>query len=158
ADMAQQLGDAPAEPALAHAMKRLEADAGRIKTAEHKPVDAGNLDFLDPPEKPGQLGKLAHYEVLELIGRGGMGIVLKAFDPKLHRFVAIKVLAPHLAASETARGRFQREARAAAAVSHEHVVAIYEVKEFDGLPYLAMEYVRGVSLQQRLEQSGPLKL
>src|SRR5882672_6769186 len=73
ADMAQQLADRPvAEPALANAIHRLEADAGRMETAEHQPVDAANLDFLDPPEKPGQLGKLAHYEVVELIGRGGM--------------------------------------------------------------------------------------
>src|SRR5207302_3221839 len=96
------------------------------------------LEFLGPAKQPGHLGSIYAYEVTELIGRGGMGIVLKAVDPSLHRFVAIKVLAPHLAASETARGRFQREARAAAAVSHEHVVAIYEVKEFNGLPYLAM--------------------
>jgi serine/threonine protein kinase len=150
--------DSP-EPALQELMSELKKKASEAVT-QVGPVAANvsSLEFLGPPKQPGHLGSIYHYEVTEFIGRGGMGIVLKAFDPSLHRFVAIKVLAPHLAASETARGRFQREARAAAAVSHEHVVAIYEVKEFDGLPYLAMEYVRGVSLQQRLEQSGPLKL
>src|SRR5262249_36742758 len=78
------LAEPPAvDAALAGAMDRLEADPGRVETAaEHRPED-GKLNFLDPPEKPGQIGKLAHYEVLEVIGRGGMGIVLKAFDPKL---------------------------------------------------------------------------
>jgi serine/threonine protein kinase len=77
-----------------------------------------SLGFLDPPEKPGQLRRLGHYEVLEVVGRGGMGIVLRAFDAKLHRIVAIKAMAPPLAADATARQRFIREARAAATVSH----------------------------------------
>jgi eukaryotic-like serine/threonine-protein kinase len=80
------------------------------------------LDFLEPSTKPGSLGRLGHYEVLEVVGRGGMGIVLRAFDEKLHRVVAIKVLAPALAAGISARQRFVREARAAAAVSRESVI------------------------------------
>jgi WD40 repeat protein len=85
-------------------------------------------------------------------------VVLKAFDEKLHRVVAIKVMAPQLATSATARRRFVREARAAAAVRDEHVVGIHAVDEANGLPYLVMEYVAGVSLQQRLDRSGPLQL
>jgi uncharacterized protein (TIGR03067 family) len=116
------------------------------------------LDFLAPPEKSGQLGKLGRYEVLEVIGSGGFGMVLKAIDPVLQRVVAIKVLAPQLATSATARQRFAREAKAAAAVSHDHVVAIHAVEETNGLPYLVMQYIAGESLQQRLDRDGPLEI
>src|SRR5262245_34854230 len=68
------------------------------------------LDFLEAPRQPGALGRLGHYEVLGLVGRGGMGVVLRAFDDKLRRVVAIKVLAPALAASAVNRQRFIREA------------------------------------------------
>src|SRR5262249_44203229 len=73
------------------------------------------LDFLEPSDQPGSIGRLGHYEVREVVGRGGMGVVLRAFDEALHRVVAVKVLAPQLAATVTARRRFTREARAAAA-------------------------------------------
>jgi WD40 repeat protein/serine/threonine protein kinase len=117
-----------------------------------------SLDFLDPPAKPGQLGRLGPYEVTEVIGRGGMSLVLKAFDPKIHRVVAIKVLAPFLAASANARQRFVREARATAAVKNDHVVTLHAVDEANDLPFLVMEYLAGVTLQQRLDQSGPLQV
>jgi hypothetical protein len=87
-----------------------------------------------------------------------MGVVLKAFDPALHRPVAIKVLAPALAGSATARRRFTREAQAAAAVCHDNVVAVHGVSEADGLPYLVMQYVAGESLQARLDRTGPLEV
>jgi serine/threonine-protein kinase len=93
-----------------------------------------------------------------LLGRGGMAVVLKAVDPALNRTVAIKVLAAHLASCGAARQRFLREARAAAAVVHEHVVAVHAVDEVGGLPYLVMEYVPGRSLQERLDRQGPLAL
>src|SRR5438477_1196364 len=89
---------------------------------------------------------------------GGMGIVLRAFDDKLHRVVAIKVMAAQLATNATARKRFQREAQAAAAVSHDHLVTIHAVEETNGLPYIVMQYVAGLSLQQRLDRDGPLQL
>ncbi len=116
------------------------------------------LDFLAPSRTPGSLGRLDHYEVHEVIGHGGMGVVLRAFDERLHRVVAIKVMAAHLATSATARRRFTREAQAAAAVSHDHVVTIHAVEEAHGLPYLVMQYVAGMSLQGRLESEGPLQL
>jgi hypothetical protein len=112
-------------------------------------------DFLTPSQRPDSLGRLDHYEILEVVGRGGMGVVLKGFDEKLRRVVAIKVLAPELAASGTARQRFAREARAAAAVSHEHVVTIHAVEEGHRPPYLVMEFVDGVSLQEKLDKEGP---
>jgi serine/threonine-protein kinase len=114
------------------------------------------LDFLDPPTQLNQLGKFDHYEILQEVGRGGRGIVLKALDPVLHRIVALKVIAPQLAAFALARQRFLREARAAAAVCHEHVVTIYAVSETKGLPYLVMQFVAGVSLQEHLEKRSPL--
>jgi hypothetical protein len=85
-----------------------------------------------------------------------MGVVLKAFDPALKRLVAIKVLSPALAGSATARRRFTREAQAAAAVCHDHIVTVHGVHEVDGLPYLVMQYVAGESLQERLDRTGPL--
>src|SRR5262249_50919665 len=108
------------------------------------------LTFLSPPARPSSLGLLDHYDVSEVLGQGGMGILLKAFDQTLHRVVAIKVMAPHLAQSATARKRFFREARAAAAVRHDHIIDIHAVAEANGLPYLVMEYVAGPSLQERI--------
>jgi serine/threonine protein kinase len=114
------------------------------------------LKLLGPTDDPAMLGRLAGYEIVGVIGCGGMGVVLKGFDARLNRFVAIKLLAPHLAASASARRRFAREAKAAAAVVHENVVAIHGVSEFQALPYLVMPYVRGESLQKRLDRGGAL--
>ena len=122
-----------------------------------------NLDFLQPSDNPQSLGRLDQYEILDVVGRGGMGLVLKARDTELNRIVAVKVLAPELASNATGRMRFGREAQAAAAVSHDHVVPIFAVKDKDGneqsdLPYLVMEYVDGQSLQQKIDGDGPLEL
>lgn len=140
------------------------SDALSIPTTARETQDqqAGNgdeaLDFLHPSTKPGALGRLGHYEVTALVGRGGMGVVLRAFDEKLHRVVAIKTMALELAASATARKRFIREAQAAAAVCHEHVVTIHAVEEDHRPPYLVMQYVEGCSLQDKLRREGPLQL
>ncbi len=115
------------------------------------------LGYLQPSDKPGVLGRLGHYEILEVLGRGAFGIVLKAFDEKLQRVVAIKVLAPAMAATSPARKRFLREARSSAAVRHEHVVNIHAVEE-QPIPYLVMEYIPGQTLQQRLDEKGPLDI
>ncbi len=113
------------------------------------------LDFLAPSLRTDSLGRLAHYEILEVVGSGGMGVVLMAFDEKLQRIVAIKAMLPALAASDISRRRFVREARAAAAINHDHVVDIYAVEEEGPVPYLVMEFIAGVSLEDRLRQSGP---
>ena len=110
------------------------------------PPEGGALDFLAPTDRPDGLGRLDQYEVAAVIGWGSMGVVLRAFDAVLRRTVAIKVLAPQLATSPTARKRFQREAQAAAGVRHDHVVTVHAVGEA-GLPYLVMEYVDGPSLR-----------
>ena len=130
----------------------------------HTPDSAGGstedvLAFLQPPTRAGSLGRLAHYEVQEVLGRGGFGTVLKAFDDRLHRVVAIKVMAPQLAASGAARARFLREGRSAAAVRDEHVVNVYAVSDDDeSIPYLVMEFVSGQTLQQKLDKIGPISV
>lgn len=115
---------------------------------------AFDLSFLQPSSVPGSLGRLGHYEIQQVIGQGGCGIVLKAFDELLQRVVAIKVMAPHLAATSPARKRFLREARAAAAIRHENVISILAVEE-QPIPYLVMEYIAGSTLQQKIDSSGP---
>ena len=113
--------------------------------------------YLQPATRPGWLGRLAHYEIEQTLGRGAFGIVVKAFDEKLHRVVAIKLMNPDLASTSPPRKRFLREARTAAAVRNEYIVGIHAVEE-EPLPYLVMEYVPGMTLQQQLDQDGPLEL
>ena len=99
--------------------------------------------------------KLSHYEVLEKIGSGGMGEVYLAQDTKLDRKVALKVLPPELAESEERRARFKREAKSIAALNHPNIITVYEIGEHEGTPYIAMEYVVGVTLREML-RAGPL--
>lgn len=111
--------------------------------------------YLRPSTRPGYLGCLGHYHIEEILGCGAFGIVAKGFDEKLHRVVAIKLMRPELASTSPPRKRFLREARATAAIPHENIVAIYAVEE-DPIPYLVMEYVPGQTLQQRMDENGPL--
>ncbi|MBI1346638.1 protein kinase [bacterium] len=140
----------------------LQQMAGEQAQGDRRPVGEEmeediDLSFLEPSTSPGSLGRLLHYEVQDVIGRGGCGIVLKAFDAKLHRIVAIKIMTPQLAATSPARKRFLREARATAAIRHENVVSIYAVEE-KPLPFLVMEYIDGLTLQDKIAQTGPLEL
>jgi hypothetical protein len=120
--------------------------------------DALALEGLDPPSHPENLGRLGDYELIDWLGQGGMGVVFRGFDAGLNRFVAIKLLAPQWSADALARRRFTREAQAAAAVSHPHVVTIHAVNEWRGRPYLVMEYINGSSLQHRIDERGPLEV
>ena len=133
-------------------------DHPAVRHLEPHEETAETLDFLTPSQRPGARGRLGHYEVLDVVGKGGMGLVMRAFDDKLQRVVAIKVLAPHLAASGTARQRFVREARAAAAVTHDNVIAIHAVADDAPIPYLVMQFIDGRTLQEKLDRSGPLPL
>ncbi|MBX9626678.1 MAG: HDOD domain-containing protein [Gemmataceae bacterium] len=99
--------------------------------------------------------RLDAFELRGVLGRGAMGVVFRAYEPSLDREVAVKMLAPELAAWPQARQRFAREARVAAAIRHEHVVAIHAVREQPGWSYLAMEYVPGGTLQDLLDDDGP---
>ncbi|MCA9048083.1 MAG: protein kinase [Planctomycetaceae bacterium] len=140
----------------------LEAlDTGCVaETVDDSGYDNGIVDqlqsILEPSSRNGSLGRLGHYDIDQILGRGGFGVVLKAFDEKLHRVVAIKVLAPSMAATSPPRKRFLREARSAAAVRHEHVVQIYAVEE-QPTPFLVMEYIQGKTLQQRFDDEGPFE-
>ena len=116
----------------------------------------GGVGFLQPSTRPDSLGRLGQYEVFQVLGRGGSGIVLRAFDESLRREVAVKVLTPTLAVTAAARTQFVSEARAAARVRHENVVQVYAVEE-QPLPYLVMEFIPGETLQQRLDRTGPLE-
>lgn len=130
------------------------------RTVAWDPADAPEIstDFLPPALHPELLGRLGRYDIEQTIGAGGFGIVFKAYDTELRRVVALKVLAPHLMSSGAARKRFTREAQAAAAIMHEHVVPIYDVVNQNDTCYLVMQYIAGPSLQERVDRSGPLSV
>jgi serine/threonine protein kinase len=128
--------------------------AWRRRVVDHAAVK----ELLAAPSHPEMLGRLGRYEIERIIGAGGMGIVLKGFDTELNRPVAIKLLAPHLARVGAARQRFAREARAAAAVVHEHVVPIHNVESEQAHPFLVMQFINGESLQARVDREGPLSV
>lgn len=142
------------DPALAATRAFVPADETQSHPASDE-VDDESLSFLAPSARPDSLGKIGQYEVLEVLGKGGFGIVFRAFDDKLQRVVAVKMMAPSLATTSPARKRFLREARSSAAVRHENVVQVYAVEE-QPLPHLVMEFVPGETLQQRLDRTGPL--
>jgi hypothetical protein len=141
---------------VGHFLERPIVEAEGVAALGSVETAAVDLSFLAPSTEPGSIGRLDHYEILEVIGRGAMGIVLRARDTKLERIVAIKVLAPMLAISAPARQRFVREARAAAAISHDNVIAIYAVEDDSAQPYLVMQFIDGPTLQAKLERTGPL--
>ena len=113
------------------------------------PDQPREVDFLGPPAGPGEVGRLGPFRVLRVLGRGGMGVVWEAEDGRLRRRVALKVMRPELAARPEARARFLREARAMAALEHDHVVPILQVDEVaipgkGTVPFLTMPLLRGL--------------
>src|SRR2546423_3378488 len=104
--------------------------------------------------KPLPVRSIAHYRIVEPIGAGGMGTVYKAYDNKLNRIVALKLLPSEYVSQEDRRRRFFQEARAASALNHPHILTIYEVGEEEGNPYIAMEYVEGETLRQKIKNNG----
>ncbi len=132
--------------------------AGQRPPARPSPIrpPAREFPFLSPPQEEGELGWLAHYRISGVLGQGGMGVVFDAFDTHLHRRVALKVLKPELAANGMFRERFVVEARAAAALPDEHIVTIYQVGLENEVPFLAMKFLYGESLEQRLHRDGRL--
>lgn len=145
--------------------KAIDRVVGEVtRTSAYKALPAvdpdDDLAFLTRTDRPDRIGTLGPFEVVRLIGRGGMGVVLHAFDPDLQRDVALKVLDPDLSSNKTARQRFVREARAAASVNHENIVTVHQVNEDErsGLPYLVMQLINGESLEQRLRRVGKMSV
>jgi serine/threonine protein kinase len=132
------------------------ATAAMRQAAQAVGVRPELYDFLAPPQAPEELGRLGHYRVLRVLGSGGMGVVFQAEDINLKRMVALKAMLPVLAVSESARQRFLREAVTSAQLDHDHIVRIYQVDEDRGVPYLAMQLLKGESLDTRLQREPRL--
>ena len=135
----------------------VQSPAARPRAASTRTLSLG---FLQPATDAAYLGRLAHFDIMRVLGRGGMGLVLEAFDSRLQRHVAVKVLDPELLDDDTARQRFCREARAAASITHENVVAVHQVEKADEgqPPYLVMQLIAGESLEQRLARDKKLPI
>ena len=151
----EQMVDSMTEEPTRKHTGEFDDQAGETPVGSSAAGRAQVLHFLEPSQRPGSLGRLKHYEIQEVLGQGGFGMVLKAFDERLHRVVAIKVLSPVLAGNAAACQRFLREARAAAAVRHENVIGIHAVED-EPVPYLVMEFIDGPTLQQKLDRVGKL--
>ena len=138
-----------------------DCEAPTVWGDEEDDTDDGydDLEALSLPPDPNDplVGwRLGGYRILERISRGGMGMVYRARDLALERLVALKVLAPEICESPDFIARFQREARAVAALSHPNIVPIFGIGEQDGYHFFAMEYVDGVDLSRHIRAQGPL--
>jgi hypothetical protein len=120
--------------------------------------DAGLTNFLAPPQADGELGRLGGFRILTILGHGGMGVVFQGEDPKLGRKVALKAMLPHLAGSKSGQERFLPEARAAAALEHDHIVPIFHVGEERGAPFIVMPFLKGEPLDRRLQRDEALPI
>jgi len=168
-DVRNAQADLPAkDSAYWEAVASVKAEVSQTKaqavgpndSAVHPKVQEMVRSMLQKTSQSGWMGKLGPFDVKRVIGQGGMGVVLQGFDASLHRDVAIKVLDPKLADNQTARQRFCREARAAASVSHDNLVTVFQVNDDPntGLPYLVMQLVAGESLEQRLRRQTRLSV
>lgn len=166
---AVDMGDFLASPALGDEPGQgevVDATRGEPPFVGEETVDLGSehdraigqlKPYLAASDDPSVIGRLGHYDIEQFLGRGAFGIVLAGRDSKLNRPVAIKVLSPELASTSPPRKRFLREARAAASIRHQNVVSMYAVEE-DPIPYLVMERIDGATLQDWIDQRGPLEV
>jgi serine/threonine protein kinase/Tol biopolymer transport system component len=135
-----------------------EDDApGNSKPSKSDVDSSDDMSHLAPAQQADEIGRLGDYRVLQILGRGGMGVVFLAEDPLLKRQVALKVMKPSIAASRSAKDRFLREAQCTAAIEHDHIVHIYQVGEDRGVPFIAMPFLKGESLKTKLEREGRLQ-
>lgn len=116
------------------------------------------LGLLEPDGSGGSLGRLGPFKIVELLGEGGSAFVFRAIDSRLNREVAIKLLKPGLMLTPRHQKKFLEEAQTLASLRADHIISIYEVGEYQNLPYFVMEYLPEGSLQTRLSQKGPLPL
>jgi serine/threonine protein kinase len=123
--------------------------SGHTVSLDRPPQDA-------PPPLTPTLRTFGDYDLLEELGRGGMGVVYKAKQRRLERLVALKIIRPDRIDQTATRQRFHREIRSAARLSHPNIVTIYDADEVDDVPFLAMEYVEGVNLMTLVHRRGPL--
>lgn len=142
-------------PANDSSLKR--EDSQQTSDVAGDDVGADLLNFLQASSQPDSVGRLGNYDVKQILGRGAFGVVLLAFDDKLQRKVAIKVISPALLSNSSVRQRFLREARAFAAVRDPNTVQIYAIEE-QPVPYLVMEYIPGQTIQQRIDERGPMSV
>jgi formylglycine-generating enzyme required for sulfatase activity len=147
--MPKLTGTSDAGPSVSQA----DARTAITPAGSTSPCAAQTFDFLALDDR-GALGRLGPYRVLEVMGQGGMGMVFLAEDPALDRHVALKIMLASVSANPDNKERFLREARATAQIEHDHIVTIYQVGEDRGVPYLAMQLLKGQSLEDWLRQGN----
>jgi serine/threonine protein kinase len=157
-----RLGGSPAVPTNPGLSSHETASNVGPEVDSHPPappraVPAG-YEFLSPPQRPDEIGRLGDYRVLQLLGQGAMGMVFRAEDPGLARILALKVMLPSVASAAENRERFLREAQATALVNHPNVIPIYKIGEDRGVPYLAMPLLKGELLEARLNRERRLSI
>jgi hypothetical protein len=130
------------------------APSGGVEETAPSLAETDATPAFGPPAEPGEVGTLGPYRVVRQLGAGGMGAVYLATDTRLGRKIALKVMLPRYAANPAAKERFLREARAAAQVSHDNVVTVYEADERGGVPYIAMQLLQGYPLDEYLRKKG----
>jgi serine/threonine protein kinase len=144
----------PTDPALTTPKPPNASDSGHLdETAAEKRGSSSGVIF-GPPAAAGEVGVLGPYRVLKALGKGGMGAVYLAVDTRLDRKLALKVMLPEFTTDRDAKGRFLREARAAAKIAHDNVVTVYEADERDGVPYITMQLLQGYPLDAFLTHKG----
>jgi serine/threonine protein kinase len=156
-----RFGTAPADPTL----DTNETASGAVPETRAQPAAPSRAggsslgyEFLAPPERPDEIGRLGPYRVLQLLGQGAMGMVFRAEDTSLGRFVALKVMVPSVASLAENRQRFAREAEATARVNHPNVIPIYAIGEDRGVPFLAMPLLKGELLEARISRERRLPI
>src|SRR5829696_7843639 len=138
----------PIDPTRTTAAPQDQVASVASSADETAPHAGSGVPKFGPPAAPGEAGTLGPYRVVKELGKGGMGAVYLAIDTRLDRKLALKVMLPEFAADRHAKERFLREAKAAAKISHDNVVTVYEADEREGVPYIAMQFLQGYPLDE----------